>query len=297
MKASRVREDPGKDQKFLQLSLEELKQHSRNRLNSKPHVQRFCIAVYNGLEEFHDYAMDDISEDEHDAARVEGEVSGGGGGRSGGVERVAVGGGEGAAGETAAATAEDVNVAPVEHTTAAAATEDVDMPPAADGNMPPTEEAAAAAAEQQAAAATEQQAAAATEQAAGGVHQQAAGGPHQQAAGGAQQQGEDDFDGEPSPEFDGDDEDDDTNPIEATGAWMNCHVRYPLRFLLLHRMRGSGFVVLPGHKNQRVGLKITLDAASIRRAKKGHKHWTTVVMQLLCVGVEQGWWGRTGANN
>jgi hypothetical protein len=62
-------------------------------------------------------------------------------------------------------------------------------------------------------------------------------------------------------------------------------------------MRGSGFVVLPGHKSQRVGLKITLDAASIRRAKKGHKHWTTVVMQLLCVGVEQGWWGRTGANN
>eukprot|EP00966_Prymnesium_polylepis_P150613 3479086-Prymnesium_polylepis.1 len=57
------------------------------------------------------------------------------GGHFGGVAGgcfLAVGGGEGAAGETAAATAEDVNVAPAEHTTAAAATDDVDMPPAAD---------------------------------------------------------------------------------------------------------------------------------------------------------------------
>ena len=65
-----------------------------------------------------------------------------------------------------------------------------------------------------------------------------------------------------------------------------------MRLMLLHRWNGTGFVVLPGSKQQSFAIKASCDAASIRRAAKGREHWTTVILQLLCCGVEKGWWGR-----
>jgi hypothetical protein len=70
-----------------------------------------------------------------------------------------------------------------------------------------------------------------------------------------------------SPEFD--DADNESEVNSAATAWMNCHVRDPLALLLLHRLCGSGFVVLEGHLNQSVGLKVSLDAESIRKGKWG----------------------------
>ena len=43
---------------------------------------------------------------------------------------------------------------------------------------------------------------------------------------------------------------------------------------------------------QKFGLKISLDAAAVRKARKGAKHWTTIIVQILCQGVEQGAWGK-----
>jgi hypothetical protein len=40
------------------------------------------------------------------------------------------------------------------------------------------------------------------------------------------------------------------------------------------------------------GYKMTFDAAVVRRAKRGHKKWTTIILQVLCCGVEHGKWGR-----
>jgi hypothetical protein len=68
-------------------------------------------------------------------------------------------------------------------------------------------------------------------------------------------------------------------------------------WLLLERVRHN--VILPAGGaglqrtlRQKCGVKVSLDAASVRKAKKGNKHWTTLIVQVLCQGVDQGCWGR-----
>ena len=82
MKVSRMtRATPDSGHKFLQSNLADMQLNLRNRLNSKPHVTRFPVVVYNGLEENRDFQLDDASEDdEGDSASggVAGEVGGGG---------------------------------------------------------------------------------------------------------------------------------------------------------------------------------------------------------------------------
>ena len=53
-------------------------------------------------------------------------------------------------------------------------------------------------------------------------------------------------------------------------------------------------VVLPGSLTCKLGLKVTTDAGFLRRSRiKNHRHLTTVISQLLCLGVEGQDWGAT----
>ena len=72
-------------------------------------------------------------------------------------------------------------------------------------------------------------------------------------------------------------------------SWGAKDVREVLHWLLLCRLKG--WVVLPGSKASYLGLQASLDAASIRKAQKGKKHWTTVILKVLCAGVRDGRWG------
>ena len=76
-----------------------------------------------------------------------------------------------------------------------------------------------------------------------------------------------------------------------------CHAQQVMDWLLLERVRHN--VILPAGGaglqrtlRQKFGVKVSLDAASVRKAKKGNKHWTTLIVQVLCQGVDQGCWGR-----
>ena len=72
-------------------------------------------------------------------------------------------------------------------------------------------------------------------------------------------------------------------------SWGAKDVREAMNWLLLTRLRG--WVVLPDSVASYLGVQVSLDAASIRRAQKGRKHWTTVIMKVLCAGVRDGRWG------
>ena len=50
------------------------------------------------------------------------------------------------------------------------------------------------------------------------------------------------------------------------------------------KMRLAGEVVL-SVRSSRFGAKVTLDAAAVRRAKRGSKNWTTIIMQLLATNL------------
>ena len=86
----------------------------------------------------------------------------------------------------------------------------------------------------------------------------------------------------------------------AVASWGAGRAREVLKYLLLKRLKGD--VILPGGRDrfhrivrtlkQKYGVKISLDAACIRKARRGKKHWTTLIIQILCQGVEQGQWGR-----
>ena len=68
-----------------------------------------------------------------------------------------------------------------------------------------------------------------------------------------------------------------------------------LQYLLQERVRGC--VILPGNKSQYFGYKMSLDAAVVRRAKRGRKKWTTIILQILCSGVQEKTWGRSAVVN
>ena len=72
-------------------------------------------------------------------------------------------------------------------------------------------------------------------------------------------------------------------------SWGNCDVREVLEYLFKERLRG--LVPLRGTKSCGVGCKISCDAALVRRAKRWQKHWTTVIVQVLCQGVDNAAWG------
>ena len=72
-------------------------------------------------------------------------------------------------------------------------------------------------------------------------------------------------------------------------SWGAMDVREVLAYLLLARLRGH---VALSKMSRTVGTKIALDAACVRRAKRGHKHWTTMIVQILCAGVRDKRWGR-----
>ena len=84
-------------------------------------------------------------------------------------------------------------------------------------------------------------------------------------------------------------------------AWCAQKVRDVLQFLLAHRLYGSeetfkcygaDNVMIEDALSLLFGIKITLDAATIRGAPRDEKHWTTVIFQVLCQGVHAGEWGR-----
>ena len=87
-------------------------------------------------------------------------------------------------------------------------------------------------------------------------------------------------------------------------SWGDGLAREVVDWLLLERLRYN--VILPGADGadgvtatlrQRFGLKISLDAAAVRKARKGHKHWTTLIVQVLCQGVKQGAWGEAAVKH
>ena len=97
-------------------------------------------------------------------------------------------------------------------------------------------------------------------------------------------------DDERSPEFEVDEDGGNGDEGAVAESWGSSNVEEVLWWLLLERWRGN--VVLPGSKSSKCGVKPSMDAASVRRAEKSNKTWTTVIVQLLCAGVEQGKWGR-----
>eukprot|EP00966_Prymnesium_polylepis_P289277 6682106-Prymnesium_polylepis.2 len=80
----------------------------------------------------------------------------------------------------------------------------------------------------------------------------------------------------------------------AAESWGNCDVREVLEYILLERLRGH--VPLPG-KTCGFGVKVSCDAAVVRRARRGKKQWTTVIVQILCTGVDSNAWGRSAVIN
>ena len=77
-------------------------------------------------------------------------------------------------------------------------------------------------------------------------------------------------------------------------SWGSAAAFEVLNYLLLERLRG--LVVLPG-RTQYFGYKMTCDAAVVRRAKRGHKKWTTVILQVLTCGIKHNAWGRWAVAN
>ena len=73
-------------------------------------------------------------------------------------------------------------------------------------------------------------------------------------------------------------------------SWGYTSIEEVLRTWLLKIVRNE--LVLPGSAASMIGVKPSLDGASIRGAAKGKKQWTTMILQFLCLGVEQEWWGR-----
>lgn len=84
----------------------------------------------------------------------------------------------------------------------------------------------------------------------------------------------------------------------VTPSWGDVLAREVMDWLLLQRVRYN--VILPAGGEglartlrQKFGIKVSLDAAAVRKARKGKKHWTTLIMQVLCQGVDAGHWGKT----
>jgi hypothetical protein len=64
----------------------------------------------------------------------------------------------------------------------------------------------------------------------------------------------------------------------------------------MHILRGE--LVLPGSAQSKVAVKPSLDAASVKGAAKGKKHWTTAILQFLTLGVTAGEpWGQTAVKH
>jgi hypothetical protein len=83
-------------------------------------------------------------------------------------------------------------------------------------------------------------------------------------------------------------------------SWGATAAHEVMKYLLLERLRGC--VILPGgisvdgkrsvSKSAYVGYKMTYDAAVVRRAQRGRKKWTTVILQVLSSGIANKHWGR-----
>ena len=82
---------------------------------------------------------------------------------------------------------------------------------------------------------------------------------------------------------------------EAEPSWGATAAFEVLQYLLLERLRGE--VVLPGGASQYFGYKMACDAAVVRRAKRGRKKWTTIILQVLCSGVNRGAFGHRAVVN
>jgi hypothetical protein len=98
-----------------------------------------------------------------------------------------------------------------------------------------------------------------------------------------------------------------SGPVAA--SWGDGLAAEVLDFLLLKLLMFN--VVLPAGRPgangyastieralaQKFGVKVSLDAAAVRRARKGRKHWTTVIVQILCQGANAQHWGRDAVIN
>ena len=83
---------------------------------------------------------------------------------------------------------------------------------------------------------------------------------------------------------------------EKTGvspSWGAVNVVEVLAVWLRHLWQDE--VVTPGSASQSAAVAPTLDAASLRNASKAHKHWTTVILQILTMGVTKEWWSEGAA--
>lgn len=88
-----------------------------------------------------------------------------------------------------------------------------------------------------------------------------------------------------------------TGSGRPTPSWGDTLAREVVDWLLLERLKYN--VILPAGGDglarslrQKFGIKVSLDAAAVRKARKGAKHWTTLIVQVLCQGVGQGIWGQ-----
>ena len=76
----------------------------------------------------------------------------------------------------------------------------------------------------------------------------------------------------------------------AAESWGYVSMEEVLRTWLIKILRDE--LVLPGSTASKIGLKPSLDGASVRGAAKGKKQWTTMILQFLCLGVDSDWWGQ-----
>ena len=67
-----------------------------------------------------------------------------------------------------------------------------------------------------------------------------------------------------------------------------------LVYLLLDRMRGH---VPVSRRSRGFAAKGSFDAASVRKARRGQRQWTTVIVQILCTGIDNNRWGRNAVIN
>ena len=83
---------------------------------------------------------------------------------------------------------------------------------------------------------------------------------------------------------------------EVCPSWGATAAFEVLQYLLLERLRGC--VILPGSAAAYFAYKMTYDAAVVRRAKRGHKKWTSVILQVLSSGVyDSKKWGQQAVIN